>query len=151
MKDGQKAQDWGCPHVIPWTFKKTQASKLSDAQGIPSSSSTTIRSSSLKLSFYHFTYYVLFLDLLCVFISVCFILFDGHYNVRSYHPCLGERQAPIFITILLCFAYILQSILSCCLFASKLSLLAFILFRAAGCLLLNSLVLHFYLLESCFG
>ena len=73
-----KAQAWGCPHAPSWIFKKTQASKLGDAQGIPSSSSTTIRSSPLKLCFYHFTYYVLFLERHFILLSVCFSLFAGH-------------------------------------------------------------------------
>ena len=45
--------------------------------------------------------------------------------------CVGERYTPLF-RLLLCFAYILLSILSYCKFASKLLLLAFILFRAAS-------------------
>ena len=54
-----------------------------------------------------------------------------------------------FIRILLCFTYILLSILSYCLFASKLSLLVFILFRAASCLCLTLLWFTYICLESC--
>ena len=66
------------PWHPPWTFKNTQASKLGDSQGIPSSSSATIRLSPLKLCFYHFTYYVLFLERHFILLSVCFGFFDGH-------------------------------------------------------------------------
>ena len=76
--DGQKHKLGDAPMASPWTFKKTQASKLGDAQGIPSSSSTTIRSSTLRLCFYHFTYYVLFLEHHFILLSVCFSLFDSH-------------------------------------------------------------------------
>ena len=76
VKDGHKLRD--SPMASPGTFKKTQASKLGDAQGIPPSSSTTIRSSPLKPSFYHFTYYVLFLERHFILLLVCFSLFAGH-------------------------------------------------------------------------
>ena len=70
MKNGQNNKLGDAPMESPWIFKKTQASKLGDAQGIPSSSSTTIRLSPLKLRFYHFTYYVLFLEHQFVFVCL---------------------------------------------------------------------------------
>ena len=128
LKDGQNHNLGDSPMASHWTFKKTQASNLGDAQGIISSSSTTIKSSPLKLCFYHCTYYVLFLE--HEFVFVCLLVL----NLLDPTFLVWERDTlRFFLRILLCFAYILESILSWCLFASKLSLLAFILFRAASC------------------
>ena len=80
------------PMGSPWTFKKTQASKLGGAHDIPSSSSTTIRSSLLKLCFYHFIYYVLFLKRQ-YFLFVCWtiVMLDPRYLVceREKHSSLS--------------------------------------------------------------
>ena len=55
------------------------------------------------------------------------------YTLLDHSFLVWERDTlRFFIRILLCFAYILLSILSCCLFASKLSLLAFILLGATS-------------------
>ena len=85
------------PMASPYTFKKTQPSKRGDAQGIPSSSSTIIRSSPLKLCYYHFTYYVCYswsFILFCFqFVLVCFLVM---YFVGSQLSCVGERHAPLF-------------------------------------------------------
>ena len=66
--------------MLPWTspayFKKTQASKLGDAQGIPFFIGKIIRSSLVKLSFNSFTSYVLFLERLCAFIFSIALLFS---------------------------------------------------------------------------
>ena len=99
----------------PYIFKKTQASKLGDAQGIPSSSSTTIRSSPLELSFYQFAYYMLFLERQFVFV---FLL--DRYNVGSQLSCVAERHARLFHQNTPAYHVYLLNILSCCLFASKL-------------------------------
>ena len=102
LKDGQKHKIGDSPMASPWIFKKTQASKLGDAQGIPSSSSTTIKSSPLKLCFYHFTWYVLFLERQFVF--VCLLV----RNMLDHSYLVWERDTlHYFIRILLCFAYIL--------------------------------------------
>ena len=75
LKDGQKHKLGYAPMASPYTFKKTQASKLGDAQGTPSSSSTIIRSPPLKLCFHHFTYYVLFLEHHVILLSIYFSWF----------------------------------------------------------------------------
>ena len=70
-------------------------------------------SSSTIIGFTHGTI-LLFFYTLCVVLgaSVCFyfqfvcVLFSGHINVGSYYSCLGERHAPLFRRILLCFTYI---------------------------------------------
>ena len=56
------------PWISPAYFKKTQASKLGDAQGIPFFIGKIIRSSLVKLYFNSFTSYVLYLERLCAFI-----------------------------------------------------------------------------------
>ena len=111
-----KAKAWGCPHGTPWIIKKTQASKLGDSQGIPSSSSTTIR-------FYHFTYYVLFLERHFILLSVCFNLFAGHVLFWILAILCGRETRS---------AYILFSILSFC-FCYQLLSFAYIFLRAVSC------------------
>ena len=83
-----------------------------------------------ELHFYHFTYYVLCLEHLFTFsLFVCW-----SYLCLDIALFVWERDTlRFFVWILLCFAYILLSILSYYLFSSKLSLLAFILFRSASC------------------
>ena len=82
---------------------------------------------SLKLRFYHFTYYVLCLEHLFAFSFVLFVC--SSYACWIVALFVWERDTlHFFIWILLCFAYILLSILSYCLFASKLSLLSFIFY-----------------------
>ena len=83
----------------------------------------------VELSFYHFRYYVLCLERLFTFSFVCY--FDGHMLVGSLLYLCGRETCSAF-SFEYSFAYIFLSILSYCLFASKLSLLAFILFRAAS-------------------
>ena len=65
---------------LPWIsqayFKKTQASKLWDDQGIPFFIVKIIRSSLVKLYFNSFTSYVLFLERLCAFIFSIALLFS---------------------------------------------------------------------------
>ena len=115
----EKVSSLGMP---PWNppriFKNIQASKLGDAQGIPTlhqqSSGRFVETTFLSLCILcamlgaSFLLSVLFVILLVIcLLDPCFI-------------CVGERHAPLFIWILLCFAYILLSILSYCLFASKL-------------------------------
>src|SRR5664279_5710789 len=95
------------------------------------SSSTIIRLSPLKLYFYCFTYYLLFLECLCVlFFTFCLCLLSGLYNHYSLHSCLGERHAPGFYRMFfmlhlyllsncsvvyssVCFTYILLRALLC--------------------------------------
>ena len=78
------------------------------------------------------------LYILCAILGASFYFQFCLFGCWSY-PCwnlalfVWERDTLRFlIWILLYFDYILLSILSYCLFASKLSLLAFILFRAAS-------------------
>ena len=79
------------PWFIPAYFKKTQASKLGDAQGIPFFINKLIRSSLVKLYFNSFTSYALYLERLCVFIFVFVWI-----NSDPSNPCVGERHAPLF-------------------------------------------------------
>ena len=133
MEDGQKRKLGDAPMVSPWTFKKTQASKLGDDQGIPSSSSTIIRSSPLKLCFYHFTYYVLFLERHVILLSVCFSLFAGLVLCWILAILCGRDTRSAFsIRILLRFAYILLGILCFC-FSYQLSCFAYIFLRVVSC------------------
>ena len=114
--------------ILPWNppgiFKKIQAYKLGDAQGIstlhqqPSGRfvettflSLYILCAILGASFYFAFSLVLFLLL--------FIFMLDHI-----HLIWDRDTLRFFVWILLYFAYILLSILSYCLFASKLSLLA---------------------------
>ena len=86
-----KSQSLGMPPwFIPAYFKKTQASKLGDSQGIPSLS-TTYQVPLVKLYFYSVTSYVLYLERLFVFIFV-FVWIKSDPSI----PCLGERHAPLF-------------------------------------------------------
>ena len=50
----------------------------------------------VELSFYHFTYYVLFLECYFILLLFSFCLFAGHIHVGSYPSCVGERHAPLF-------------------------------------------------------
>jgi len=72
MKDGQKLKLGDAPVVTPRNIQEVQASKLGDAQGIPSSSAKSTRSFFNALYFYCFMQYVLFLERL-YFSVVCFI------------------------------------------------------------------------------
>ena len=64
------------PWISPAYFKKTQASKLGDAQGISFFIVKIIRLSLVKLYFNSFTSYVLFLERLCAFIFSMLFLFS---------------------------------------------------------------------------
>ena len=126
IEDGSELKLGYSPMARPLNIKNYQESKLGDDQGIPSSSSTIIRSSSLNFIF-------ITLHNMCYAWS---IFFTFSFFVCWSYLCwiLALRDTlRFFIWILLCFAYIFLSILSYCLFSSKLSLLAFILFRAASC------------------
>ena len=96
LKDGQKHKLRDAPMASPWTFKKTQASKLGDAQGIPSSLSTTIMSSPLILCFYDFTYYELFLERHFILLSVCFAFFAGHMQCWIISILFGRETRSAF-------------------------------------------------------
>jgi hypothetical protein len=70
MKNGQKLKLGDVPLDTPRNIQEVQASKLGDAQGIPSSSTKSTRSFFNALYFYCFMQYVLFLERLyfcCVF------------------------------------------------------------------------------------
>src|SRR4051795_2138702 len=72
MQNGQKLK-LGYSHITPRYIQELQASKLGDAQGIPFFIIKNIRSCFSTLYFYCFIYYVLFLELLFLFL-VWFIL-----------------------------------------------------------------------------
>ena len=142
-----KSSRLGFPHGTPWIFKKTQASKLGDAQGILSSSSTTIRSSPLKLYFYCFTYYVFFLDRHFIFTFSLFCFVCWSCNVGSQLSCLGERHAPLFYQNTLAFHLYLLSILSYCSVCSQLFFFTYIFFRVVSfvCIkCIRTLLFHSY-------
>ena len=126
-----RAQDLGCPHGTPSGYQELSSVK---AWGCPRHPLFFIDYHEVvfvELSFYHFTYYVLCLERLFTFIFVLFVCWS--YPCWTLALFVWERDTRrFFIWILLCFDYISLSILSYCLFASKLSLLAFILFRAAS-------------------
>ena len=132
-----------------WTFNKTQASKLGDAQGIPSSSSTTSRSSPLKLCFYHFSYYVLFLEHHFIFLSVCVILFAGHVLCWILAILCGRETRSAFsleyscASLIFCWVFL-------ALFSYQLLCFAYILLRSVKFLLLDSLMIHLYLFREFF-
>src|SRR5664279_3110420 len=71
-QEGIKAQAWGCPRPPKEIFKESQASKLGDAQGIPFFINN-YQAVSIETTFYCFTYYVQFLERLCVLLSVLFL------------------------------------------------------------------------------
>ena len=94
------------PWIFPAYFKKTQASKLGDAQGIPSFIVKIIRSSLVKLYFYSFTSYVLFLKRLCAFIFSMLFLFLWSTWVDPSILDWERDMLRFFIRILLFFTYI---------------------------------------------
>ena len=94
IEDGSELKLGDAPMPPPLKIKNHQASKLGDAHGIPSSSSTIISSSSLNFIFYHFTYYVLCLERIFTFSFVCYFLV-----ICLLDPCFiceGERHASLF-------------------------------------------------------
>src|SRR3954451_15524260 len=116
-----KAQAWGCPRDTPRNIQEVQASKIGDAQGIPSSSIKSTRSFFNALYFYCFMHYLLFLErlyfLLCVY---CFHKVGPHHilfwretwSAASYilwsetrsailHIYFGVRHAPLLCIFIL--------------------------------------------------
>src|SRR5215218_10133165 len=80
------------PWFIPAYFKKTQASKLGDAQGIPFFIDNTIRSLLVKLYFYSVTF-------LCSLLgaSVCFCFYFVLNKVGSCHSYIGDITLLFFL------------------------------------------------------
>ena len=74
MKDGQKLK-FGDANVTPRYIQEVEASKLGDAQGIPSFVNKNIMSFLNMLYFYGFIYHVLFLKRLLFLFSVCLVFF----------------------------------------------------------------------------
>ena len=93
------------PWISPSYFKKTQASKLGDDQGIPFFIVKIIRSSLVKLYFNSFTSYVLYLEHLCAFIfSILFFLWSTWLDPSILD---WERDTlRFFMRILIFFTYI---------------------------------------------
>ena len=87
IKDGQELKLGDAPVVTPRNIQEVQASKLGDAQGIPSSSAKSTRSFFNALYFYCFMQYVLFLERL-YFLS-CVLFFN---KVGPHHPFVLERD-----------------------------------------------------------
>jgi hypothetical protein len=88
-----KGLSLGMPRwFIPAYFKKTQASKLGDAQGIPFFIDNIIRSLLVKLYFYSVTF-------LCSLLgaSVCFYFCFVLNKVGSRHPYIGDITLRFFI------------------------------------------------------
>ena len=94
------------PWITPAYFKKTQTSKLGDAQGHPLLHQQLIRSSLVKLYFNSFTSYVLFLERLCAFyFQYCIFIFNKAWLDPSILD--WERDTlRFFMRILLFFTYI---------------------------------------------
>ena len=105
MKNGQKLKLGDVPLDTPRNIQEVQASKLGDAQGIPSSSTKSTRSFFNALYFYCFMQYVLFLERL--YFLLCVLFFN---KVGPHHPLLwsetrsaalhiyfGVRHAPLFL------------------------------------------------------
>ena len=117
----------GCPHVIPSKYQEPSRVK---AWGCPRHPLILIdyhKVVFVELRFYHFTYYVLCLEHLFTFS----LFFAGHIFVWILSLFVWERDMLRFFSF--------ASLISCWVFlatvcfSSKLSLLAFILFRAASC------------------
>ena len=94
IEDGSELKLADAPMAPPLNIKNHQASKLGDAQGIPSSSSTITRSASLNYVFitlhimcYAWSFFLLSVLFVCLLVicllDPCFI-------------CVGERHAPLF-------------------------------------------------------
>ena len=94
------------PWISPAYFKKTQASKLGDAQGIPFFIVKIIRSSLVKLYFNYFTSYVLFLERLCAFIFCIALLFSIKLDWTLAFLDWERDTLRFFMRILLFFTYI---------------------------------------------
>ena len=94
IEDGSKLKLGDAPMASPLNFKNHQVLKIGDAQGIPSSSSTIMRSSSLNQVFItlHITCYAWSVFLLLV-LFVCFLVI---YLLDPCFVCVGERHAPLF-------------------------------------------------------
>ena len=93
-EDGSELKLGDSPMAPPLNIKNHQASKLGDAQGIPSSSSTIIRSSSLN-------YIFITLHIMCYPWSVFLlsVLFVCLLVICLLDPCfvyVGERHALLF-------------------------------------------------------
>ena len=86
MKNGQKLKLRDA-HVTPRNIQEVQASKLGDAQGIPSSSTKSTRSFFNALYFYCFMQYVLFLERL--YFLLCVLFFN---KVGPHHSFVLERD-----------------------------------------------------------
>ena len=126
IEDGSELKLGDAPMAPSLNIKNYLESKLGDAQGIPSSSSTIIRSSSLNFIFIalHIMCYAWSVFLL----SIC--LFAGHIFDWILALFVWERDTLcFFVWILLCFAYILLSILSYCLFSSNVTSQDFQIFK----------------------
>src|SRR3954452_9549062 len=89
MKNGQKLKLGYVPGTPPRNIQEVQASKLGDAQGIPSSSIKSTRSFFNAVYFYCFMHYVLFLE--CLYFSVVCLLFSIKLDPVIF--CFGERHA----------------------------------------------------------
>src|SRR3954470_18777174 len=92
MKNGQNLKLGDVLGTPPRNIQEVQASKLADAQGIPSSSIKSTRSFFNQLYFYCFMHYVLFLERLSF--SCVFTVFN---KVGPHHIFFGERHAPLGI------------------------------------------------------
>ena len=94
IKDGSELKLGDAPMASPLNFKNHQASKLGDAQGIPSSSSTIIRSSSLNFVF--ITLHIMCYAWSVFLLSVLFVCLLVIYLLDPSFICVGERHAPLF-------------------------------------------------------
>ena len=94
IEDGSELKLGDSPMAPHLNIKNHQESKLGDAQGIPSSSSTIIWSSSLNFVFItlHIMCYAWSVFLLS-FLFVCLLVIS---LLDPSFICVGERHAPLF-------------------------------------------------------
>ena len=131
---------------LPWIpqayFKKTQASKLGDQQ--------IIRSSLVRLYFYFFTLYVLFLEQLSALFSVLLLFYSLVINIWTLALLFGRETCSAFSL-----EYSYSSLYICWVFVSSTALASSSCFhvslvRAISSFEESTLLLHLYLFGELF-
>ena len=130
MWEWRKAQACGCSHGIPLEYLRRFNHLSLDIPTLHQQpSGRFVETTFLSL---YILCAILGASLCFAFIFVLFVFWS--YSCWILALFVWERDTlHFFVWILICFAYIFLSILSYCLFASKLSLLVFILFRSGSC------------------
>src|SRR5664279_375588 len=81
-QEGIKSQAWGFPRHPKEIFKESQASKLGDSQGIPFFINN-YQVVSIETTFLLLYILLLFLERLCVLLSVLFLFF--YWSLQSWN------------------------------------------------------------------